>query len=110
MLLLKDNLPRACQLANGAFVQRPEDPVVVSTYAYSLHLQGRTQDGVAALEKLKPESLAEPSVALYYGVLLSALHETNQAAPFLAIARTKGQLLPEEIKLLTNASKSAPIH
>jgi len=100
MLLLSDNLPRAFQLANDAYVRGPEDPVIVSTYAYSLHLQGRTQDGVAALEKLKPAALAEPSVALYYGVLLSALHETNQAAPFLAIAKTKGQLLPEEMRLL----------
>jgi tetratricopeptide (TPR) repeat protein len=109
MLLLKDNLPQACQLANDAYAQRPEDPVVVSTYAYSLHLQGRTQDGVSALEKLNPESLAEPSVALYYGVLLSALHETNRAAPFLAMARTKGQLLPEEIKLLAADGKADPI-
>jgi predicted Zn-dependent protease len=109
MLLLKDNLPQACQLANDAYAQRPEDPVIVSTYAYSLHLQGRTQDGVSALEKLNPESLAEPSVALYYGILLSALHENNRAAPFLAIARTKGHLLPEEIKLLAAAGKSDSI-
>jgi tetratricopeptide (TPR) repeat protein len=110
MLLLKDNLPQACQLANDAYAQRPEDPVVVSTYAYSLHLQGRTQDGVVALEKLKPELLEQPSVALYFGVLLSALHETNRAAPFLAIAQAKGQLLPEEIKLLAAAGISDPIH
>jgi len=109
MLLLKDNLPQAYQLANDAYAQRPEDPVVVSTYAYSLHLQGWTQDGVAALEKLKPESLEQPSVALYYGVLLSALHDTNRAAPFLAMAQAKGQLLPEEIQLLTAAGNSDPI-
>jgi predicted Zn-dependent protease len=110
MLLLNDNLSQAFQLASDAYAQRPEDPVVVSTYAYSLHLLGRTRDGVAALEKLKPESLAEPSVALYYGVLLAALHETNRAAPFLAIAQAKGQLLPEEIKLLTSAGISDLIH
>lgn len=109
MLLLKDNLPQAYQLANDAYAQRPEDPVVVSTYAYSLHLEGRTQDGVAALGKLKPELLEQPSVALYYGVLLAALHQTNLAAPFLEIARTKGRLLPEEIKLLAAAGKSDPI-
>ncbi len=106
LLLLKSNLPQACRLAKEVYAQRPDDPIVVSTYAYSLHLQGRTRDGVAALEKLKPESLAEPSTALYYGVLLAALHETNRAAPFLAIARTQGQLLPEEKKLLADAGVS----
>ena len=109
LLLLKDDLPQASRLANEAYAQRPTDPVIVSTYAFSLHLQGRTKDGVAALEKLNPESLAEPSVALYYGVLLAALHETNRATPFLEIARTKGQLLPEEIILLANTGKSVPI-
>ena len=106
LLLLRDDLPRAFQLAQDAYAARPQDPVVVSTYAYSLHLQNRTADGVAALEKLKPESLAEPSVALYYGILLSALHETDRAAPFLAIASAKGQLLPEEKKLLAAVGKS----
>lgn len=108
MLLLNDNLPQAFQLASDAYARRPEDPVVVSTYAYALHLQGRTRDGIAALEKLKPESLAEPSVALYYGVLLAAQHDTNRAASFLAIAQANGQLLPEE-KLLAAAGNSDPI-
>jgi Flp pilus assembly protein TadD len=109
MLLLNDNLPQAFQLASDAYARRPEDPVVVSTYAYALHLQGRTRDGIAALEKLKPESLAEPSVALYYGVLLAAQHDTNRAASFLAIAQANGQLLPEEKKLLAAAGNSDPI-
>jgi predicted Zn-dependent protease len=110
MLLLNDNLSQASQLAGDAYARRPEDPVVVSTYAYSLHLQGRTGDGIAALEKLKPESLAEPSVALYYGVLLAAQHDTNRAIPFLAIAQARGRLLPEEKKLLAAAGKSDLIH
>ena len=67
--------------------------------------QGKTQDGVATLEKLKAESLKEPSAALYYGVLLSALHKTNQAAPFLAFAKNDVQLLPEEKKLIADAGR-----
>jgi predicted Zn-dependent protease len=109
LLLLNYNLPQACQLAKEVYAQRPGDPIVVSTYAYSLHLQGRTREGVAALEKLKTETLAQPSVALYYGVLLAALHETNRAAPYLAIAKSNGQLLPEEKKLLADTDKSGPI-
>lgn len=99
-LLLKTNLAKANQWASEAYAQAPENASVVSTYAYALHLQGRDRDGLAALQKLKPAQLDSPSVALYYGVLLSAAGKTNEAAPYLQIAGTKGQLLPEERQLL----------
>jgi len=105
-LLLKTNLPAAFKLAQAGFDQLPGNPHVVSTYAYALHLQGRTRDGVAVLEKLKSESLQNPSTALYYGVLLSALGENGKAAPFLATAAKDGQLLPEEKLLLAQARKA----
>jgi hypothetical protein len=102
-LLLKTNLTQAYRLAREAYAQKSDDPFVVSTYAYSLHLQGRTQEGVTVMEKLKKASLEQPSIALYYSVLLCAVGDTNQADWFLAIARNKGQLLPEEFLLFTNA-------
>ncbi len=99
-LLLKTNLTQAYEMAGEVFEQKPGDPMVVSTYAYALHLQGRTQEGVAALEKLNAEALNQPSVAFYYGVLLSAAGNPDKAAPYLKLARTKAQLLPEERQLL----------
>ncbi|MGN6554944.1 MAG: hypothetical protein ACTHLW_14650 [Verrucomicrobiota bacterium] len=108
-LLLNDDLPRAHRLAKEVYDQRPEDAVVVSTYAYSLHLQGRTQEGLAVLDKLKPQSLEAPAAALYYGVLLSALHETNRATQFLKIAAKADPLLPEEKRLLTSAAENAEL-
>jgi hypothetical protein len=105
-LLLNTNLATAFKLAQDACAQRPDDPFCVSTYAYALHLQGRTRDGVEVLEKLKNESLEKPSTALYYGVLLSALGENEKAARFLALAETDGQLLPEEKQLLAVARKA----
>jgi Flp pilus assembly protein TadD len=104
-LLLKTNLTLAYRLAKEGYAQKPDDPLVASTYAYSLHLQGRTREGATAMEMLKSELLEQPSVSLYYGVLLSALGDTNRAAHFLMIAKNKGQLLPEEKYLLDNASK-----
>jgi hypothetical protein len=59
---------------------------------------------VAVLEKLEPENLQSPSVALYYGVLLAAAGETGKAAEYLGKAR-KGPLLPEEKVLLDDALK-----
>ena len=47
-LLLKTNLTQACQWAAEVYAQNTNDPDVVSTYAYALHLQGRNQEGLAA--------------------------------------------------------------
>jgi predicted Zn-dependent protease len=103
-LLLKLNLPRAHEVAKEMFSQHPNEAIVTSTYAFSLHLQGRTKDGLAALEKLKAEALETPSVALYYGLLLSETGQTNKAGKYLGIAQ-KSDLLPEEKVLATEAVK-----
>ena len=104
-MLLKLNLSSAHELAKEIHVERPEDAVVTSTYAYSLHLQGRTKEGLTALEKLKPEALEDPPVALYYGFLLSAAGQTNKAGKYLELAR-QATLLPEEKTLLAQARRS----
>jgi hypothetical protein len=100
-LLLKTNLTQACQWAAELYAQKTNEPPIVSTYAYALHLQGRDKEGLAALQKLKPSQLEQPSVALYYGVLLHAAGQTNEAAWFLVLAQTQGSLLPEEKQLLS---------
>jgi predicted Zn-dependent protease len=106
-LLLKTNFTQACQWAAEVYAQAPTNSHVVSTYAYALHLQGRNQEGLAALQKLNPSQLEQRSVALYYGVLLSATGKAGEAAPYLQIARTKGQLLPEEKQLLAETDKAS---
>ena len=59
---------------------------------------------MAALEKLKPEALETPSVAVYYGLLLSETGQTNKAGKYLGIAQ-KSELLPEEKALVAEALK-----
>jgi cytochrome c-type biogenesis protein CcmH/NrfG len=102
-LLLKIDLPKARELAAETYAGKPGDPIVASTYAYALHLQGRDKQGLAVLQKFAPDELAQPPVALYYGVLLAANGMADQAKPWLQIAQTKGQLLPEEQHLLSDA-------
>ena len=97
-------MPRAHELAKEIFSEHPEEAIVTSTYAFSLHLQGRTKEGLAALEKLKPEALEAPSVAVYYGLLLSEAGQTNKASKYLDISE-KADLLPEEKALVTEALK-----
>ncbi|HTL72056.1 MAG TPA: hypothetical protein VL863_02040, partial [bacterium] len=104
-LLLHTNLTQACQWAAEIYRQRPAEPVIVSTYAFALHEQGHDAEGMAALQKLSSAQLEQPSVALYYGVLLAATGDKAKARPFLALAEKGGQLLPEEKRLLTEAGK-----
>jgi thioredoxin-like negative regulator of GroEL len=99
-LLLKTNLPQAYLRAKENYDQKPDDPSVVSTYAYALDLQGRTREGLAVMEKLEPASLEKSSIALYYGVLLTATGETDKGAHFFQLAQTQGGLLPEEKVLI----------
>ena len=105
-LLLKLNLPKAHALAKEVFTLHPKEAIVTSTYAYSLHLQGRSKEALGILGKLSPEALETPSVALYYGLLLSASGETNKAGKYLGIAQ-KGDLLPEEKALVAEAAKQS---
>jgi predicted Zn-dependent protease len=103
-LLLKINLEQAHRMARENLARRPEDPVLIATYAYSLHLQRRTGEGVAALEKLTAESLRDPNTALYYGVLLSATHKLAKAKSVLAVVEP-AKLLPEERQLLSELER-----
>jgi Tfp pilus assembly protein PilF len=101
-LLLKIDTAQAHQIARENVGRQPKDPVLVATYAFSLHLQGRTQDGLAAFEALDSDALRAPGIALYYGVLLSATHQRQKANVYLGLV-APSQLLPEERQLLALA-------
>ena len=102
-LLLNRQLNEAGEIARDNFQLHPQDSVIVSTYAFSLHLQGKTGEGLKLLSQLKPDELRQPGVATYYGVLLAAAGQTNQALEHLDLAAQAPQLLPEEKTLITNA-------
>lgn len=104
-MLLGTNLSRAFDMAREVRRQNTNDAVLASTYAYSLHLQGRSGEGLAVLGQCQREELERPAVALYYGILLLANGQANQAREYLAISR-KGALLPEERELLEKALPS----
>ena len=105
-LLLKLNLPQAHQYAREIFAAAPHDPVPVSTYAFSLYVQGKTSAALAELQKLDPAALEKQPVALYQGLLLWAVGRTNEATRFLDIAAKSPDLLPEEKALLAECQRS----
>jgi hypothetical protein len=101
-MLLKVNLTEAYRLAREAYQAHPEVPGIVSTYAYSLHLQNRTKEGLEIFAKLNPEQLEQPAIALYYGVLLAAGGDPTTASRYLALAG-ESKMFPEEEQLLAAA-------
>jgi hypothetical protein len=106
LLLLNLDLPRATQLAREIYEQHGEQPIVASTYAFSLFVQGRTSDALDVFKSFKIEDLENPSIALYYGIFLNAAGETNKAAKFLQIARERvTSFLPEERALIAKIER-----
>ena len=94
-LLLKTDLEQAHRVAKEVYDQRPQDPVPVSTYAYSLFLHGNAPEALKVMQKLKPEQLETPAIAAYYGLALFANGKSALARKYLDIA-SHAKLLPEE--------------
>jgi Flp pilus assembly protein TadD len=102
-LLRKSQLDTAHRLAKEAFEGAQDDPVVVSTYAYSLLVQGQRDEAVQYLERLKPEALQIPWVATCYGVIEA--QSGNKKAAREPLERAKNfKLLPEEMELVRQAA------
>lgn len=104
-LLLGKNDKTAHRLALENHRSYPRNAGVASTYAFSLYRQGKTGEALKVLEALPGESLKEPSIAAYYGVLLAADGDPGRARPFLEIASQSPALLPEEKALVDGAMK-----
>lgn len=101
-LLLRTDLARAYELAREVYDADKTNTVFVSTYAFALHAQGKTDAGLKLMETLPEEELKQHSIAAYYAILLAAAGERDKAGPYFTAAE-KGKLLPEERQLLTQA-------
>lgn len=109
-MLLGLQLPDAYRIAGADFQRAPQDPFVASTYAYSLYRQGRAQEALSVMDKVPKDALVQPSMAVYYGVMLTGAGQPVKARDYLAIA-AKGatRLLPEEQALLASVRGSSPV-
>ena len=94
-------------IADALYKDAPENPGVVATYAFSLHFRGKLPGALAAMRKLQPEQLREPTVARYHGIFLSAAGRGGEAVEYLALGE-KGFLLPEEKVLIRKVKGAAP--
>ena len=66
-------------------------------------MQGRREDALKAFAAVKPEVLENPSVAVYFGVILGT-NSPVEAAKYLDLA-AKGELFPEEKSLAEEMRK-----
>jgi hypothetical protein len=60
---------------------------------------------LAVLEKLSPEDLRKPEIAVYYGIILAASDDQARAAEFLDLGEN-ALLLPQEKALIEKARRS----
>lgn len=101
-MLLDPKSKHAYDLAEDLYAKQPENPVFVSTYAFSLHLQNKDQEALQVFRKLNGQKLEIPSVATYYGLILAATGDKTNAPKYLDLA-LKNRLLPEEAQLIKQA-------
>lgn len=102
-LLLNNQVSQAHQMAREVYQANPTNEIFASTYAWSLHVQGKSAEALQAMEKLAPRHLENPAIALYYGALLATNRQPQKAKLYLDIA-AHGPLLPEEKALLQSVS------
>ena len=93
-LLLPRDLPRAHELAAEIHRLHPENPDVTVTCAYSLHLQGRTDDALHLIEALPAPALDHPLIANYRALFLAATGQFDQAR--LSLRTCEVPAYPEE--------------
>jgi len=104
-LLLGADVERARKVAAEIKGKEPLNGAYVSTYAFSLYTNGDVKGALQAMEQLSQDQLRDPSVAVYYGVVLAADGQKEKAREYLRRA-AEANLLPEEKALVAKAESA----
>jgi hypothetical protein len=107
LLLTGDSSAR--RLAAKLHAENPANPIFSATYAFALHVEGKTGEALKTMETLKEAQLRHPAIAAYYFVMLVENGKMERAHSFLSTAN-KAALLPEEQQLLTAATHKLLAH
>jgi len=102
--LLKQSLPTAHQVALENYRLQPANPIISSTYAYSLHLQRRHNEAAHIVSQLAPRDQENPALALYLAAIYLHAGQTNQARRCLSLV-PETELLAEEKALAEEIRK-----
>ncbi len=98
-LNIDQNTKQAQDLAKQVYDRAPDDALCAVTFAFSLYVQGRTDEGLDVVQKISPEPLHEPHNAVYTAVLLLDVNRTDAAKEYIQAAK-RGPLYVEEKRLL----------
>jgi len=90
------------QLAKEVYEVQQTNAFFTSTYAYALHLQGKSAEGLRIMQSLNKEALENSSISGYYGLLLASQGEAVRSRRYLELG-AKARLLPEEVRLFQQA-------
>jgi len=101
-LLLGVDVERARRIAAEINGKEPSNGAYVATYAFSLYSKGDIESALRAMNQLSPEQLRDPSVAVYYGMVLAAAGQKEKAREYLGRS-DQVNLLPEEKALVAKA-------
>lgn len=82
----------------------PDNRAFTATYAFALHTEGKSAEGLRLMEKLSERDLHSPGLAAYYVLLLVENGKVERARSFL-IEAERANLLPEERQLLSAAAR-----
>ncbi|HYR22367.1 MAG TPA: hypothetical protein VEP30_05530 [Chthoniobacterales bacterium] len=104
-LLLNADVERAQKMAAELYRKERSNPAYASTYAFALLTTGDRAGALRVMTELNESQLREPSVAVYYGVILAASGNSDKAREYLKLAAT-AKLLPEERQLLARTESS----
>ncbi|MEO6568094.1 MAG: hypothetical protein ABIO94_04970 [Opitutaceae bacterium] len=103
-LLLDSNSTRANLDIAELVVALPDNPFILTTYAFSLFKQGKTAEALAKIETLSASNLSAPDRVLFRAIFLAHLGQSERAIQMLkGIERDLTKMLPEERKLAESA-------
>lgn len=102
LLLNGDSTSR--RLASRLHSEHPANRAFAATYAFALHSEGKSSEGLKVMESLQEEELRHPAIAAYYVVLLVESGNLERARAYLGNAQ-RAVLLPEEERLLNSAAR-----
>jgi hypothetical protein len=104
-LLLEAWEKKPHDLAQEVYTKASTNSSFASTYAYSLLVQQKPAEALKVIEQLPAQDLEKPSIAGYYGMILKAAGNPVKAKKYFDLA-SKARLLPEEQKLLAQATST----
>jgi tetratricopeptide repeat protein len=102
-LLLDEDRDTAVKLAEDVYQKAPSIAAFQTTYAFALIKSHQPDKALQVLQPVAADAANDPTIGLYYGLILAANGHNDAAKPYLETALHSGRLFPEEVTLARKA-------